>query len=198
MVDAGRLKPGRYPLWGLTYFRWWLSDRLVEAAPVYFISGSSLHAWWLRALGARIGRDVNIGSITLRAPDLLNVADRASISNAVNIENARVFQGELVLGEVTLGAQAHVSAYAVLEGDTRLGDWGHLDAQSALREGQHVPNRRIYSGSPARDVGPFDPQSLRPRPIISKTRLIGEAVFFLFGALCIATLFFYQYFQLSC
>jgi hypothetical protein len=26
----GRLKAGRYPLWGLTYFRWWLADRLIE------------------------------------------------------------------------------------------------------------------------------------------------------------------------
>ncbi|MEB0284798.1 hypothetical protein QN347_20240, partial [Sphingomonas sp. 10B4] len=22
---SGRLKAGRYPLWGMTYFRWWLS-----------------------------------------------------------------------------------------------------------------------------------------------------------------------------
>ena len=31
----GRLKPGRYPLWGLTYFRWWIADRLIEGAPAY-------------------------------------------------------------------------------------------------------------------------------------------------------------------
>ena len=29
---AGRIKAGDYPLWGLTYYRWWLADRLVEAA----------------------------------------------------------------------------------------------------------------------------------------------------------------------
>ena len=52
----GRLKPGRYPLWGLTYFRWWLADRLIEGAPVYMLSGSPLLVWWLRLLGAHIGR----------------------------------------------------------------------------------------------------------------------------------------------
>ncbi len=36
---AGRLKPGTYPLWGLTYYRWWLADRLLESAPVYLLSG---------------------------------------------------------------------------------------------------------------------------------------------------------------
>jgi non-ribosomal peptide synthetase-like protein len=92
---AGRLKAGRYPLWGVTYFRWWLADRLVDAAPVYMLSGSALYSWWLRALGAKIGRDVMIGSITLRAPDLLSIGDGASIGNATNLENVRVQHGEL-------------------------------------------------------------------------------------------------------
>ncbi len=187
---AGRLAPGRYPLWGLTYFRWWLADRLVDAAPTYFISGSSLHAWWLRALGARIGRDVMIGSVKLRAPDLFSVGDGASIGNAVNFENARVLCGELRLGPIAIGAQAHVGSYAVLEGHTRIGDWGHLDAQSALAEGQALPAGRIWSGSPARDAGAFDPASLRPRPAVSRRRRIGEGLFFFTGALLVAALFF--------
>ncbi|MGJ7511826.1 Pls/PosA family non-ribosomal peptide synthetase [Variovorax sp. GT1P44] len=187
---AGRLAPGRYPLWGVTYFRWWLADRLVDAAPTYFISGSSLHAWWLRALGARIGSNVSIGSIKLRAPDLLTVGDGASIGNAVNFENVRVQRGELLIGPIEIGAEAHIGSYAVLEGNTRVGDWGHLDGQSALGDGQTVPAGRIWSGSPARDVGAFDTASLRPRPPVSKRRLAGEGLFFFCGAMVVAALFF--------
>ena len=187
---AGRLKPGRYPLWGLTYFRWWLSDRLIEAAPSYFISGSSLHAWWLRALGAKVGQDAYIGSITLRAHDLVSVGDGVSIGNAVNIENARVFHGELCLGSVQIADQAHVGSYAVIEANTSIGPWGHLDAQSALREGQQVPPRRMCTGSPLRDMGAFDPNSLPPRPPVGRWQLFGEGLFFVLGALLIATLFF--------
>ena len=76
---AGRLKPGSYPLWGLTYYRWWLADRLIEAVPAYMINGSPLYSAWLRALGARIGADVNLGSVTLRVPDLVAVGDGVSI-----------------------------------------------------------------------------------------------------------------------
>lgn len=187
---AGRLAPGRYPLWGLTYFRWWLADRLVDAAPTYFISGSSLHAWWLRALGARIGRDVAIGSIKLRAPDLFSVGDGASIGNAVNFENARVLCGELLLGPIEIGAQAHIGSYAVLEGHTRVEAWGHLDGQSALADSQTLPAGRIWSGSPARDVGAFDAAALRPRPAASARRLTAEGLFFVLGALLVAALFF--------
>ncbi|MDB5758515.1 MAG: amino acid adenylation protein, partial [Burkholderia sp.] len=97
---AGKLKPGSYPLWGLTYFRWWLGDRLGELAPTYLLTGSSLYVYWLRALGAKVGHDTLIGSITLRAPALLQIGNRASIGNAVNLENARVEGGKLHLGRI--------------------------------------------------------------------------------------------------
>ncbi|MFP5391171.1 MAG: Pls/PosA family non-ribosomal peptide synthetase [Gammaproteobacteria bacterium] len=186
---AGRLRAGSYPLWGLAYFRWWLADRLVEAAPVYLLSGSSLYNWWLRALGAKVGRSVIIGSMTLRAPDLLAIGDGASIGNAVNFENARVERGRLLLGPVSVGADACVSSYAILEGNTSVGTQGHLEGQSALADGVHVPPARIWGGAPARDLGPFV-ASLPPRPAVSRRRLAVEALFFVAGMLLVSTLFF--------
>ena len=187
---AGRLKAGDYPLWGLTYYRWWLADRLVEAAPAYLLSGSSLNAWWLRALGAKVGDDVIIGSMTLRAPDLLNIGDRVSIGNAANFENARVQRGRLLLGTITLEDDAYVSSYAILEGNTHIEPAGHLEGQSALGDGGRVPAGRIWVGSPARDAGAFDPHALPPRPAVTAARRIGEGVFFVFGILLIVTVFF--------
>ncbi|MGC4061223.1 MAG: amino acid adenylation domain-containing protein [Aquabacterium sp.] len=186
----GRLKPGRYPLWGLTYFRWWFTDRLVEAAPTYLLSGSSLYAWWLKALGARIGKEAHIGSMTLRAPDLLRIDDRVSIGNACNFENVRVERGEMIVGAIHVEADGYVGSYAVIEGDTRVGAWAHLGAQSALASGQRVPAGRVWSGSPAKDQGPFDATALRPRPAISRARRIAEGLYFAGGSLLIAALFF--------
>ncbi|MBI3285642.1 MAG: amino acid adenylation domain-containing protein [Burkholderiales bacterium] len=187
---AGRLRPGRYPLWGWTYYRWWLADRLVEAAPTYMLSGSSLYAWWLRALGARVGKDVTIGSMTLRAPDLLQIGDRVSIGNASNFENARVQHGELLLGSISLGQDAYVGSYAVLEGNVVLEDGAHLEGQSALAEGHTIPCQRIWQGSPAKDAGAFDAATYPPRPHLSALRSVMETVFFFFGALLISALFF--------
>lgn len=184
------IRPGRYPLWGITYFRWWLTDRLIDSSPVYLLSGSSLYVWWLRALGAKVGHDVIVGSITIRAPEFLTIADRASIGNAVNLENARVERGQLVLGTISIGADACIGSYTVLEGGTQIGAYGHLEGQSALAEGMSVPANRVWGGSPARDMGQHDLASLPPRPPVTKTRLTGEAVYFAFGVLLVATLFF--------
>jgi non-ribosomal peptide synthetase-like protein len=187
---AGRLRPGNYPLWGTVYFRWWLADRLVEAAPTYLLAGSSLYAWWLRLLGARVGHDVVIGSMTLRVPDLLEIGDNVSVGNGVNFENARVERGRLLLGTIALEDDACVSSYAILEGNTRVGRRGHLEGQSALPDGAQVPPNRVWGGSPARDSGAFDPSTLPPRPHARRARLAGEAAFFVFGILLVATLFF--------
>jgi len=186
---AGRLQAGSYPLWGVTYYRWWLADRLVESAPVYLLAGSSLYNWWLRALGAKVGADVIIGAMTLRAPDLLVIGNRVSIGNAVNFENARVERGRLLLGRIELGIDACVASYAVLEGNTSIGPAGHLEGQAALADGVHVPAGRVWGGSPARDIGPFV-SNVPPRPAVGRLRVAGEALFFVFGMLLITTLFF--------
>ncbi|MDL2357981.1 MAG: amino acid adenylation domain-containing protein [Pseudomonadota bacterium] len=186
---AGRLKAGSYPLWGLTYYRWWLADRLVESAPIYLLGGSSLYNGWLRLLGAKVGREVIIGSMTLRAPDLLSIGNGVSIGNAVNFENARVERGRLLLGQIRLADDACVASYAVLEGNTSVGQAGHLEGQAALADGETVPAGRVWGGSPARELGAFV-ADVPARPAVGRARLAGEALFFVFGMLLIATLFF--------
>lgn len=186
----GRLKPGRYPLWGMTYFRWWIADRLIEGAPVYMLSGSPLLVWWQRLLGARIGKDVTIGSVTVRAHDLLDIADGASIGNAVNLENIRVEQGEFIVGRIELGSESAIGSYSVLEGNTSIGAYGHLDGQSAMRDGTTLPANRRWKGSPARDYGLFELDKHKPRPEVSETRLAREGLFFVLGTLATATIFF--------
>ena len=178
---AGRLKPGRYPLWGWTYFRWWFADRLVEAVPIAMITGSSLHPLWLRALGAKVGLETNLGSMTVRVPDLLVIGDGVSVGNAVSLENARVEGGELVLGRIAIGNEVCIGSYVVVEGNTRLEDWAHLEGQSALADGMVQPARSIWAGSPARGVGEFDPASLPPRQTVGRLRQALEMLVFLTG-----------------
>ena len=187
---AGRLEPGRYPLWGLTYYRWWLTDRLLDGIPIYMLNGSSLYVAWLRALGANIGAEVNLGALTVRVPGLLSIGAGTSIGNAVNLENARVEGGWLVLGRIDIGTDACIGSYTVVEGGVRVEDQGHVEGQSALASGTTVPAARIWSGSPACDRGAFDSSRQAPRPPVSGRRLAWEGAAFTLGSLLVAVLFF--------
>lgn len=187
---VGRLQPGRYPLWGLTFFRFWLAERLAELPARHLLSSSPLHVWYLRALGARIGADATIAAISLRAPDLLRVGAGASVGSSVNFENARVLGGELVLGRIDIGVEAYVGSYCALEADTVVGDGARLDGLSSLASGQRVPAGEWWLGAPARRVSVVDSARLPPRTTVGVGRHALELSVHVLGAAFVLVLFF--------
>ena len=181
---------GRYPLWGTVYFRWWLADRLHQVAPAYLLSGSSLYNSYLRAMGAHIGADVVIGSVTIRQPHLLRIGDGASVGANVNLENVRVERGELVVGAIDIGAEAYVGSYAVMEGDTAIAPQGRLEGLAALARAGRIAEGEVWDGSPARRVRQQPVAPRPPRPPVTRLRRIGESLFFAAGAALTSVLFF--------
>jgi non-ribosomal peptide synthetase-like protein len=185
-----RLPAGRYPLWGLAHYRWWLADRLQQTAPAYLLFGSSLYNGYLRALGAQIGRDVVIGSITIRQPHLLRIGNGVSIGSTVHLENVRVERGELIVGGIELAEESYVGSYAVLEGDTAIASYGRLEGLSALARGGRIGREEIWDGSPARHIRQLQPGERPVRPAHGRLRLASENLFFVLGAALTAILFF--------
>ena len=186
----GKAKAGRYPLWGVMYFRWWLADRICEVPPRHLLSGSSLNAMYLRALGAKVGRDTLIGALSIRAPDLLEIGNGVSIGSSVNLENVRVDGNELIMGSINIGDEAVVDSYAAMEGDSSMGDYAHLGGLSSLSAGQHVPDAQRWEGAPAHFAADVDTRSRRPRVSVSKLRTAMETLFYFLGANLVAIVFF--------
>jgi carbonic anhydrase/acetyltransferase-like protein (isoleucine patch superfamily) len=186
---TGRLKAGRYPLWGWTYYRWWLGTKFCELPDLYQLAGTPWMAFHLRALGARIGADVLMDSITVGAPELLTVEEGASIGTFVNIENARVEAGQLVLGPVRLKAQSVVDSYSVLEEGTVVGEGARLCGQSALGSGRAIPDGEIWVGAPA-SRSDFINDPLPPRPCITFARRWATALVSAAAAMMVSMLFF--------
>ena len=64
----GRAKPGRYPLWGFYYYRYWLAAQFGRLVPGALLQGSPVMNFYLRLMGARIGEGAYIGELGLRRP----------------------------------------------------------------------------------------------------------------------------------
>jgi non-ribosomal peptide synthetase-like protein len=185
---VGRLRPGNYPLWGVTYFRWWLGVRLSEIPASHLIAGTPLKSWHLRMQGAKVGRYSTINSVTVAVPELLSIGEGVCLGTFVNIENARVSGGRLIIGRVSIAEAASVDSYAVLENDTHIGVGGKLGGQSALSEGKSIPAGEVWSGAPARrvSVAVKTPPPARLGVMLSLLRTLG----FMLGAALVAVLFY--------
>ncbi|MGW1894345.1 Pls/PosA family non-ribosomal peptide synthetase [Streptomyces sp. NPDC002004] len=174
-ILVGRWKPREFPVWGLTYLRFWTVKVLIHANPMFFFVGNPLYVLYLRALGARIGEGVTILSRHIPAcTDLLTVGDGTVIRKDSFFQCYRAQAGWIRTGRVTLGRNAYVGEKTVLDIDTSMGDGTQLGHTSSLHSGQSVPDGEHWHGSPAQ---PTDVDYMRVPPAACSTlRRTGYAV----------------------
>ncbi|MEN9657507.1 MAG: hypothetical protein RL571_972 [Pseudomonadota bacterium] len=185
----GRLAAGRYRLYGFTYFRWWLSDRLLDITPLYFLTGSPLQSLYLRALGAKVGKNVALSALTVRVFDLLSIDDGASVGASVNFENFRVVGDTWEVGPIHVGKDAYIGSYAVMQSDTSVADFGRLEGLSALSVGQKIAASEVWSGSPARKSNELAP-AVPTRPVRHPALRGLHGLAYAGGSALVAILFF--------
>ncbi|HSK61767.1 MAG TPA: Pls/PosA family non-ribosomal peptide synthetase [Actinomycetospora sp.] len=155
-LTAG-IRPGRYPLWGVTYVRLWFADLLLGASPLPVLSGSMAAGPYLRLLGASVGDRTTIATSTISVPRLVRIGDDAAIGYGVHIRPWEVRDGTVTVGTVVVGRDAFVGANAILGPGTTVGAEAALGEQSVLDEGEEVPDGHGRAGSPPRPVTTLGP-----------------------------------------
>ena len=158
----GRTRPGRYPLWGVYYFRWWLVKRLLDLVHFKWMQNSPVARVYLRLLGGRVGPDAILGEIDAGAFDLLSIGAGTNVSSVANIANARVEGNELIIGAVTIGADVSIGSSCVIEEDVVIADGAELRDLTSLSSGARVGAGELWDGSPGRHVGRVEAAALDP------------------------------------
>ncbi|GGC61795.1 Pls/PosA family non-ribosomal peptide synthetase [Chelatococcus reniformis] len=184
----GRTKPGRYPLWGTYYFRWWLTTRLIGLAHIKWMQNSPLIVWYLRALGARIGKDTILAEIECGAFDLLTIGDGVCVGGKAKFATAEVVGNELVISAISIGKDAYVGTSCVLEGGVAVGEGAELADLTAVAAGTAVGPRQTWDGSPARHVGTVPDSDLPPRPTVGPVKRTLQNCAYVAGGLLIPPL----------
>jgi non-ribosomal peptide synthetase-like protein len=176
-VLIGRWEPQQIQIWSLGYFRFWIVKTLVKSNPLALVAvGSPLYTWYLRALGAKIGRGTVI--FTRHVPvctDLLTIGPDTVIRKDSFLSCYRAYAGWIQTGRVTLGRNVLVGEKTVLDINTSMGDVSQLGHASALHSGQRVRTGERWHGSPAQRT---DVNYLRvsSRPVSQWRRLRFSAV----------------------
>lgn len=160
------LTPGAYPRGGKVHLRIWLAERLADEMGAANLAGAPWIRWYARALGARVGRHVDLHSVP-PVTGMLTLGDGCSIEPEVDLSGHWV-DGDLVhVGPIVVGADARIGARSILCPGARVGKAAEVAPGSAVLG--RVPKREFWSGAPAQEAGtargPWHDTRPRNRPI---------------------------------
>ena len=159
-VVLGRTKPGRYPLWGAYYFRWWFVKRLEPLVHIKWLQGSPMIRRYLRLMGAQVGGDVIIADIDAGAIDLVSIGRGTTMGSKTKIANVEIIGNEMVIGEVHIGGDVYVGSSCTIGYGVRIGHHAELADLTAIPEGTVIGEAEKWDGSPGVKVGMVDVAAL--------------------------------------
>ncbi|OXY96178.1 Pls/PosA family non-ribosomal peptide synthetase [Streptomyces diastatochromogenes] len=143
------LTPGRYPRGGSVHLRLWTAERLAEFSGATSLTGSWLERY-ARALGAKIGPDVDLHSLP-PVTGLLRLGRGAAVESEVDLRGYWLDGDRLEVGPVKVGAHAVVGTRSMLFPGARVGKRAEVAPGSAVT-GQ-VPTGQRWAGAPAVKLG---------------------------------------------
>jgi acetyltransferase-like isoleucine patch superfamily enzyme len=129
----GRYKPGRYPLWGSMYLRWWIVEQIIRIMGKGYLSGDipiiGPHGQrlYLRLMGIKLGRNVKIGKGTsISQFDLVTIEDGVVLDDCLvrpfGLEKNHFVLLPIIIGRrSSIGAKSTIAPGAVIPPDTHVG-----------------------------------------------------------------------------
>lgn len=147
------LRPGTYPRGGRTHLRLWVAERLLDASGAANLSGAPWMIYLARALGAHIGRGVDLHTIP-PVTGLLTVGEGASIEPEVDLAGWWI-DGDIVhIGAIEIKRGATIGARSTLFPGAVVGRDAEVAPGSAVIG--RVKSGQRWAGSPAVKAGKAD------------------------------------------
>lgn len=155
-VIVGRIRVAEHPLWSSFVWRTEVADTFVEmvAAP-WFASaaaGTPALVWWLRSLGASIGRGVWCDTYWLPEADLVRLGDGSTVNRGCVVQTHLFHDRIMSMDTVTLLDGATLGPHSVVLPAAIIGAHGTVGPASLVMRGEGVPTGSRWSGNP---IGPW-------------------------------------------
>ncbi|WP_040862927.1 Pls/PosA family non-ribosomal peptide synthetase [Nocardia niigatensis] len=141
---------GTYPRGGWVHLRLWTAVRLSEASGAENLSGAPWMVPFARALGAKVGRGVDLHTLP-PVTGMLELGDGCSVEPEVDLSGFWI-DGDLVhIGPIEIGPGAVVAARSILLPGTKIGRNAEIAPGSSVAG--KVKAEQEWAGSPAVKVG---------------------------------------------
>lgn len=145
-----RVAPGSYPRAGKVHLRLWLAEQIADLSGAISLAGAPWVPYYARALGAKVGKDVDLHSVP-PVTGMLSLGSGCSIEPEVDLSGWWI-DGDLVhIGHIRVGPGATVGSRSTLMPGARIGAGAEVAPGSAVL-GKVKANQR-FAGSPAQRLG---------------------------------------------
>ena len=130
MIFIGRYVEEVVPIWGSRYRRHLWVNRIAGTIPWSKVAGTCFHIHVLRALGAKIGRDVYLhkgAQFSGGGWDLITIGDGVTLGRDVSLRPIDFHRGQMICGRIEIG------------------DYAVFSTRSAASPGTSVPPRAVVA-----------------------------------------------------
>ena len=140
------VRPGTYRRGGWVHLRVWLAERLTEASGAQNLAGAPWLVYYARALGAEIGKGVDLHSMP-PVTGLLTLGHRSAVEPEVDLCGHWIDGDAFHLGAITIGNDATIGARTTLLPGAVVGK--NADVAPGSGVVGKVKSRQYWKGSPA-------------------------------------------------
>jgi acetyltransferase-like isoleucine patch superfamily enzyme len=123
MALLGRIKGGRIRSGVWYYIRYWFVRALTKVLPLKYVVGTPLLCVFYRMMGAKIGKNVFIGSTELGSFDLFEIGEGSCLGYESGYDGYWVEGGKMHLKKVKIGAGCVVGNRALVAPGATMGDF---------------------------------------------------------------------------
>ena len=102
------------------YFRFWLSDKLVNISPITYFAGTPVMNVFLRLLGAKVGKDCYINTSSISAFDLFKLGNNVSICTDSHLRGFTISDGYLQIGTIDIADDCFVGTRCCVSHNTKM------------------------------------------------------------------------------
>ncbi len=145
------LRPGWYARGGSVHLRIWFTESWAAAAGSENLSCAPWTAAYARALGATVGKDVDLHTPP-PVTGMLRLGNGCSVEPEVDLRGHWLDGDILKVGRIRIDKRATVGTRSTLGPGTRIGQGAEIAPGSAVL--QSVPPGELWTGSPAVFDGP--------------------------------------------
>jgi len=148
----GRYRAGEHPLWSFFVWRDEIVNTCQEQLAGEWLLGSAMAtpvmSWYLRLMGADVGRDVWCETLTITEFELAHLGDGCVINRHAVVETHLFHDRLMRIGPATLGTGSTLGPSSAMLPETTIGAGCAVGGRSIVMRGEELPAHTRWHGAP--------------------------------------------------